>query len=120
MFFADLDNFKTVNDTAGHDMGDTVLKEVATLLTATLRKNDYIFRYGGDEFIWLLSDINYDKALEIKENIYEAFAQQETLEKYKIGISIGLSEYKGEDIKYFFKETDKQMYKVKLLHKTSG
>lgn len=119
MFFGDLDNFKVVNDSFGHDMGDVVLREVGKLLTETLRKSDYIFRYGGDEFIWLISNINYDKAIDIKEIINSAFANNNILKKYGVGISIGISEYQGEDIKDFFRDTDKQMYKQKLLNKTS-
>ncbi len=62
LFFADLDNFKTVNDNHGHAEGDRVLAMVGSLLKKTLREQDLIARYGGDEFLILLADVELDEA----------------------------------------------------------
>jgi len=51
MLFLDIDRFKLVNDNFGHRTGDLVLKEFSALLRRTLRKTDFVFRYGGDEFV---------------------------------------------------------------------
>lgn len=113
MFFGDLDNFKYVNDTFGHDVGDEVLKTVAKVLKSKLRKNDYIFRYGGDEFLWFINDLSINESMKIEQKICNEIRENETLKKYKIGISIGISEYEGEEIEEFFRQTDQRMYQKK-------
>ncbi len=64
----DLDNFKRINDTFGHHAGDHALREVARILKANLRKTDYVFRYGGDEFVLLMAETDAEMA--------EVFAQR--------------------------------------------
>jgi diguanylate cyclase (GGDEF)-like protein len=60
VLFCDLDNFKLVNDSLGHDVGDQVLREVANRMKSSLRKSDFVFRLGGDEFTVLVKDLKQD------------------------------------------------------------
>jgi diguanylate cyclase (GGDEF)-like protein/PAS domain S-box-containing protein len=72
MLYIDLDNFKFINDTMGHDAGDQLLIEVSSLLRKRTRRSDILARFGGDEFTVLLADVDIDKA----EHIAESFRQQ--------------------------------------------
>ena len=94
--FFDIDHFKSINDTHGHQAGDQVLSTVAKLIKKQIRSNDVLARYGGEEFVALLSNIGDLKAAEIAERIRKSikeltviFAQQ----SINVTISIGLSTY---------------------------
>jgi diguanylate cyclase (GGDEF)-like protein len=63
LIFLDLDNFKTINDTHGHDVGDLLLIEVARRTTGCVREADTVARFGGDEFVLLLTEFNDDKTI---------------------------------------------------------
>lgn len=78
LIMIDLDHFKVVNDTYGHDAGDQVLKEVASLLQVHCRTNDVCIRYGGEEFALLLRAEGMDSVWRIAERIRQEFAQQAT------------------------------------------
>jgi diguanylate cyclase (GGDEF)-like protein len=65
----DLDFFKVVNDSHGHDAGDAVLKALAKTLRQTVRASDFVIRYGGEEFLILLQDTAADAAMQVAENI---------------------------------------------------
>ncbi len=94
--FLDIDHFKSINDTYGHQAGDYVLSSIASLIKKQLRNNDVLARYGGEEFVALLSNINEIQGKEIAERI--RLCTKEQLMTFKgtqmqVTISIGLSTY---------------------------
>ena len=90
IFYLDLDLFKPVNDTYGHDIGDKVLKEVSKRLKDCLNSNDYIFRIGGDEFVLIIedNDINNKKCEEIVSIIKDNISKTYFIDEIPINISV--------------------------------
>ncbi len=98
LLYIDLDHFKIINDTEGHQMGDLVLKEIAQLLVKRLRQSDILCRVGGDEFVILLAETNLEHAMSIGESICHQISNahfQFGNNSYKISASIGASEIDG-------------------------
>lgn len=89
LMLLDLDGFKKVNDSAGHHMGDRILKRFATVVKAQLRGYDSIFRYGGDEFVLLLQDADNDSVKFVFERIQQGLRSDSLLTEYRIGCSAG-------------------------------
>ena len=90
----DIDFFKKINDTYGHQCGDMILKEVAYLINESFRKTDYVFRYGGEEFVVILTDTDENSALCPIERLREKIEKSEFSfdEKFvKVTISVGFS-----------------------------
>jgi diguanylate cyclase (GGDEF)-like protein/PAS domain S-box-containing protein len=122
ILFLDLDNFKRVNDTHGHSMGDAVLIEVARRLTDTIRASDTPARFGGDEFVVLLEDLDSAAgASEVAERILDrlstpllASGSQLTMDA-SIGISI-LDERSGLGAAELLRSADAAMYAAKRNH----
>lgn len=113
----DLDKFKNVNDTHGHQVGDNVLKTFSTVICGVLRKSDFCGRYGGEEFLIVLTqtDLNEAKifAERIRSRVEESFFP-ELGSKSKITVSIGLAEHrKNEDVEKTIFRADEAMYKAK-------
>ena len=118
LFFIDLDGFKIVNDTLGHDIGDLLLKEIGKIFIETLREEDYIFRIGGDEFAVIFNYSNDEKNIEIVANkIIENINKEIIIKNHKIyvGCSIGISKFPqdAQDLQSLLKYSDKAMYKAK-------
>lgn len=115
----DVDLFKQVNDTYGHDAGDIVLTEIANILRSSLRASDLVFRYGGEEFLVLLMDAKKDTAVMIAEKIRANVASTQ----FHLGesnihktISIGVSEFpdkQADNIPDAIKQADIALYKAK-------
>jgi len=112
--YVDLDNFKHVNDEYGHSEGDAVLEQVAEIMRKHFRKTDVISRWGGDEFLIIVTNIDcmrLRKRLEaIKTEIEIKFA------KYKLSMSYGISQSPkdGKDLEELLRKADRRMYKRKL------
>jgi len=113
MIIIDIDNFKKINDTYGHKKGDLILQKVGEVLKESIRKNDLAFRYGGEEFVILLPDTHLKEAHIIADRIRNVIPQKIKINNNPITISGGVGEYKGEDIKKFFKKVDKALYEAK-------
>jgi diguanylate cyclase (GGDEF)-like protein/PAS domain S-box-containing protein len=117
VMMVDLDNFKRVNDSLGHQAGDTVLCEISERLQTCVRKSDTVGRMGGDEFVVLLPDLRSDKdAEEISQKLLAAVARPIRIGKHEIIVtaSIGISFFPGcDDVDSLFKNADFAMYRVK-------
>ncbi|HYP53120.1 MAG TPA: diguanylate cyclase [Pyrinomonadaceae bacterium] len=119
----DLDNFKRVNDTFGHKVGDQVLREVARLLQAQLREYDFLARYAGDEFVAILQDMPPEQVSELRERIERVVSNYALRvrpgEYARLGISVGASTYgtQGETLDQLLIAADQAMYSVKSRHK---
>jgi len=116
--FLDVDNFKDINDTFGHEEGDKVLKNVVKLLKSTLREIDIICRMGGDEFLLIFPDSSLQDASLIKERLEKNLVQLNHTSKkpYKIELSVGLSCYDSanpQPIDELIRIADKKMYEEK-------
>jgi diguanylate cyclase (GGDEF)-like protein len=114
----DMDNFKTVNDTLGHDIGDKLLVKVAQRLTQRLRKSDTIARIGGDEFILLLWEIDgTGDADKIAQKVLEDFREPFIIERRRLmaTLSLGIAFYPddGKDIKPLLLKSDRALYRAK-------
>lgn len=120
----DLDRFKSINDTFGHDFGNEVLKEVGGIMTDCIGDHGMVARIGGDEFAVLLNDINEpNDALRIGNTISDALQKPFILNGYEIHVtaSIGISLFPqdGTDGDVLFKHADMAMYRVKEFGKNN-
>ncbi len=118
--FMDIDDFKKINDTYGHSIGDVVLKRIAYILKENCRKTDFIFRYGGEEFVLILpatSLIQGEITCErIRNSIKNFRFYDENGNLFYVTVSIGLSSYKGRkeiDPSELLKLADEAMYRAK-------
>lgn len=82
LIFVDIDNFKTVNDKYGHQKGDKILQRISTIFLNVIRDDDYICRFGGDEFIFILSDCKRTNAIEIIRRIKQKINQHLNNNRY--------------------------------------
>jgi len=110
----DIDFFKKVNDTYGHKYGDKVLCELATLLQKTIRENDFLARWGGEEFAILLPDTNIEHCVITSEKLRKSVSQMEFSNGLTITCSFGISQYKlNENLDELFIRADKALYNAK-------
>ncbi|MEG3904860.1 CHASE2 domain-containing protein [Microcoleus sp. B4-C5] len=118
LLFLDLDGFKSINDTLGHNVGDLLLKTVASRLKKCLRGSDTISRLGGDEFTVILPVIpGREEAAKVAEKICDAIMQPFILEEHTVSVttSIGISLYPidGQEPEILVKNADVAMYRAK-------
>ena len=107
----DIDNFKKINDTYGHDVGDKVLKEMTDEVRLHIRKTDLLFRVGGEEFVIIFSKTMIDEAFEVVEKMRVMVSNMDIIENEKITISIGLTQVNEEDDPTsIYERIDKLMY----------
>jgi len=110
----DLDHFKTINDTYGHDVGDRVLQETAALIQRVMRKHDVLVRWGGEEFVVLCVETPVSEAYNLSERLLEGLRQRVFPVVGQITASFGVVEYEGdESTKQLFKRLDTALYAAK-------
>ena len=114
----DLDHFKEVNDTLGHDIGDLTLKATAERLHAALRKGDTIARFGGDEFVVILPDLEtIEDAIQVVQKIVDSFCKPFLMDTHQLVVttSIGIAVYPddGTDDDILLRNADIAMYQAK-------
>lgn len=113
----DIDNFKTLNDTYGHQVGDTFLREFAKLMQSKCRQTDVVARYGGEEFIMMLVGAGRKEAVDVAEKIRTSFEAK----KIHVGndlvgrtVSVGVAEFKGENTREgLVEKADRALYRAK-------
>ena len=118
VLFVDLDQFKFINDSLGHDLGDRLLKIVAERLRGCVRSNDTVARQGGDDFVVVLSDLAGDEdAATVAQQIQLAVNRPLDIDEHELEVScsIGISIYPkdGEDVRALLKNADVAMYRAK-------
>lgn len=119
VLFLDLDNFKRINDQNDHLIGSRVLIEVGKILLKCVREVDTVIRYGGDEYVVILIDADYDVAMRVAERIRLSIEKHRFIEEdglnLKITASIGIATYPihTKDKKELLKIADKAMYRAK-------
>lgn len=111
----DIDFFKRINDTYGHDQGDSVLKYLAKTMQKSFRKNDVCCRYGGEEFIVVIPNTSQQDVYESAERFRKELATQTIPNVGSITVSIGIASWpeSSEDISEVFKIADKYLYEAK-------
>jgi diguanylate cyclase (GGDEF)-like protein len=122
LIFIDLDGFKPINDSYGHDSGDLILIKVAQIFDCLIRKQDIVARIGGDEFMIILNDLQQDLKLDnIIQRIKKRFIQPIIIGNIicSVGVSLGISKCPedGITIDELMKIADERMYKDKGLKK---
>jgi diguanylate cyclase (GGDEF)-like protein len=118
VLFVDLDGFKAVNDTFGHDAGDAVLREVAARLNGAVRDTDTVARIGGDEFLLALTELGEPgQASKVAAKAIESISRPMAFGEatISVGASVGISVFPGDgiDVDRLVKRADEAMYKVK-------
>lgn len=119
----DLDDFKIVNDTFGHRVGDQMLREMARIIQGQLREYDFLARYAGDEFVAVVQELAESQVEELRvriENAVSRFSLHAVGNRHaRVGISIGTATYgiNGETLDQLLIGADQAMYRVKSSHK---
>ena len=119
----DLDDFKIVNDTYGHKVGDKMLREMGRIIQAQLREYDFLARYAGDEFVAIVQELVGNQVEELRHRI-ETAVSEFSLQirgggEARVGISVGTATYgiEGETLDQLLVAADQAMYRAKSSHK---
>lgn len=118
VMFIDLDRFKIVNDSLGHDVGDVLLMEIAERLQGCLRRSDTVARLGGDEFVAVLSNVNSaSEVADVAEKIVKCMNETMVIKGHQlaVGASVGIALFPqdGDDVTTLMKDADAAMYRAK-------
>lgn len=114
LLMLDLDRFKLINDTFGHDAGDEVIKKFARNMLATVRNGDFAARIGGEEFVVLAPETHLNAAEALAERIRSSVLDIDFPQGFHISVSIGIALYReGDTLDTLLKRSDQAMYKAK-------
>ena len=115
LILCDLNKFKAINDSFGHDIGDHVLIQFAKALLKSVRDTDSVFRFGGDEFAIIVADATEQSLAVIEHRVYMAMSKDAFLAKYNVTSSLGLAFMnRADNATSFFKRADKALYSQKM------
>ena len=119
LLILDLDDFKKINDTFGHEIGDLVIKQLVEIAKNSIRKNDLIVRFGGDEFIILLPNTQIEQAKTVALKIIDKIDEYNKDKEFNFTISVGVSSYqKGDEtIDNLISRADDALYEAKTTGK---
>lgn len=117
LMVVDIDHFKNLNDTYGHKAGDGVLRSVAASLNQSIRASDFVFRYGGEEFVILLKKCSLEQSKTVAEKVRRQVEENFSLnkdQKLSVTVSIGLTQFKETDTEdSVFLRADQALYTAK-------
>lgn len=113
LVIADIDFFKNINDTYGHTVGDIILKEFSSILSKNIRETDYIGRWGGEEFLIILSHVKSNEAKSITENLRKKIEETTFYNNIHVTASFGIYDCKDEDPTKCLSKADKALYEAK-------
>ena len=114
MLIIDIDHFKNVNDTYGHDIGDKILSEVSEILASSVRSTDVVMRWGGEEFAILLPEVRLFDAITIANKINRKVQANTFSTVNRLTVSIGVAQkQKGESFESLYKRADTALYSAK-------
>ena len=114
LLLVDADHFKRINDLFGHQKGDEVLIQLSRTLEQQARKGDYVFRWGGEEFLLLLPQTSLEAALQVAENIRVTLANLTLPTLPAFTVSIGVARHQpDENLDTLFKRVDDALYRAK-------
>ena len=124
VMYLDLDGFKQINDTLGHDAGDTLLKMVATRLVAAVRQEDTVARLGGDEFVIVLWELSHaDGVTKLVSKVMQAVSQPYRIQDHgvdmTVSIGVGIYPTHGEEVEVLMKSADLALYEAKRAGKNN-
>lgn len=124
LMMCDVDHFKAVNDRFGHLMGDYVLAQIANILKACVRGSDYVVRYGGDEFLIVLSETDGPGSETVMGRIHEKVSEWNRANRIgdiSVGVSMGLHQHvPGQTVEQSVAEADARMYAAKKAKHEKG
>ena len=114
LIILDIDFFKKINDSFGHEVGDNVLLAITKVISSEIRKTDYFFRFGGDEFVILLPETGLDEAVLLAGKVRIKISEHWITPVGNVNISLGIAEMlNSDDLDSFLKSADKALYQSK-------
>ncbi len=117
--FVDVDNFKPINDNYGHEVGDKILHDIASVITKVTRENDIVARWGGDEILIISPLLTAKKPKDLNQRIQEKLTEVSQRNRINVSVSIGTAIFPDDGISFseLVKKADRNMYLYKAAKK---